>query len=340
MSNPQNPGGNNQGPGGQGPYGPQSPGSQPQQGGYGGPQQGGPPQQGGYGGPQQGGPPQQGGYGQPQQGGYGQSGPGGYQQGGYQQGAYQQGAYQGHGGPQPPQQSSNFKILAIILGALVVVALGGLAFALLGDSSSDGPGPIDPTPTVSQSAPPETPSPEPTETPTTTGPTEEPSPSPTPEETETSEPPPANDAIPIGHGMSVTLADGWSVAEQTENSVVLRDPNGRGMVFGTGRTDDPPNEVVDLVNSFTETGTNVRKSDVINHDVAPDLIVSSQWAVMTVAGGGGSSEVGVFGLVSSRTSDQIGFVAVAIMPAADIDNDAVTGQVDAMLNSVLNTQVQ
>ncbi|GAB3821825.1 hypothetical protein GCM10028820_31170 [Tessaracoccus terricola] len=353
MTDNQNPGGwQGQNPGQQGGQPPQGPGGPqgPGQGGYG--QQ---PQQ-GYGQqPQQGyGQQPQQGYGQqPPQGGYGQQPHQGYGQQPYgQQGPYQ--AFQG--GQQPPQKNSSGKIIGIVAGAVGVLAIAGLAFAFLagGDDDPDVPSP----PPISESADPETTEPTDPETtepadPETTEPadpetTEPADPETTepadPETTEPSDPeteapePPAG-AIDVGNGMSVVPADGWTVADQSDTGVLLADSSGRVFLVNTGRSANPEAEVASLVDDLTSEGTDVRKGEVQVADVHPDLVVASQFAVMTVTGGSGSADLGVVAFISSRSADQIGFASVLLVPVADFENDAVLAQADEMLNSLFVSQL-
>jgi hypothetical protein len=315
-------------PGGQGGYG-----QQPQQGGFG--QQ---PQQGGFGQqPQQGGfgqQPQQGGYGQqPQQGGYGQQ----PQQGGYGQQPQsfgmpgQQGF--GPGGPAGPggrrPKKSNGMIIGIVIAGVAVLALAGVLIGLfVGGGKSDPivPPPAPPTVAPTTSAPTTTP----TTAPTTSAPTTAPT-------TDTSAP---AGAIDIGQGMSVTPAAGWTVHEQTSDGVVLRDGQGRVMALAAVSTTDPQAAVQQVITNVSDSGTNVRKTDVQTADVHPSLSVASQHARYTVAGQSGSADLWSFALVSQRTADNVSFGAVTIAPAADLEDEAFSTDVNGMISSVLQTQVQ
>ena len=147
------------GPAGPPPHGhPGQPGGTHPQGGYGQAPQGGYGQpQGGYGQPPQGGHRQQGGYGQPSQGGYGQPSQGGY--GTQPQGGYGQQAGQGEqgggqwtpGGGQPagpgfyaeePKRKGP-RWLIVALAAVLVVAVGGGAWAAITTLSGGGAQPAD-----------------------------------------------------------------------------------------------------------------------------------------------------------------------------------------------------
>lgn len=310
-------------------------------GGFGGPQgqpgYGAPQGQPGYAGGQQPGFGGQQGYGgQPgyggQQGYGGQPGQSGYGGFGGQGG---QGGQSGFGGGLPPggqtpKKKSNGMIIGIVVAAVAVLAVIGLVIGLVAGGGRKDP--IEVTPT-----PPPTISPTPGATPTT---------GPTPTSGTTSRPPtttttqPSGDAIPVGNGLSVTPASGWSIVEQKDDGVLLRDGSGRMFVVQSGRSTNPRAEVEQLINGLTEKGTDVRKGQVQTPDVDSRLEVASQAAVMTATSGGGSAQVGLFGLVSSRTSDRTGFAAVLLAPADDLDDSAVQADANGMLNSVIGSQLQ
>lgn len=272
----------------------------------------------------------------------------------YGQQAYgQQGPYPTYQGQPPAQKNSSGKILGIVGGAVAVLAIAGLAFALLsgGDDGPDVPPPppvtetpADPETTESDPETTEPTDPEPTEPadPETTEPTEPETTGPSePETTEpqTEDPQPAAGAIDIGNGMSVVPAAGWSVNDQSDTGVLLTDAAGRAFLVNTGNSANPEAEVASLVDNLTKDGTDVRKGDVQVADVHPDLAVASQLAIMTTTGGSGSSDLGLFAVISSRTADQVGFASVLLVPAADLENDAVLAQADEMLNSVFVSQL-
>ena len=295
--------GGQQGYGGQQGFGPQGP--QGQQG-YGGQQ--------GFGGPQ----------GQPGYGGFGgqggQAGQGGFG-GGFPPGG------------QAPKKKSNGMIIGIVVAAVAVLAVIGLVIGLVAGGGRKDPIDVVPTPppTIQPTNDPTT-SPSPTTGPsptrgTTTRPT-------------TTGSQPSGDAIPVGNGMSVTPASGWSVVEQTSEGVLLRDGRGRAFVVQSGRSTNARAEVEQIINGLTESGTDVRKGQVQTPTVDSRVDVASQAAVMTATSGGGSGQVGLFALVSTRTSDNTGFAAILIAPANDLDNSSVQADVNGMLDSVLRTQLQ
>lgn len=305
--------------GGQPGYGGQGqPGFGAGQPGYGGGQQPGQP---GYGGQQ--------GYGQQQ----GQPGYGGF---GGQGGQGGQGGFGGGlppAGGQPPKKKSNGMIIGIVVAAVAVLAVIGLGIGLLAGGGRKDP--IDVTPTPPPTIQPTTTTgPSPTNGTTTRPPTTSRPP------TTTTGPQPGGDAIPVGSGLAVTPASGWSVVEQTNDGVLLRDSRGRMFIVQSGRSTDPRSEVQQLINGLTEKGTDVRKGQVQTPSVDSRIQVASQAAVMTAASGGGSAQVGLFALVSSRTSDQVGFAAVLLAPANDLDDSSVQADVNGMLNSVVATQLQ
>lgn len=312
--------------------------------------QGGQPGQGGFGQSGQsgfGGQPGQGGFGQPGQGGFGgQPGQGGFggQGGGYggqsgQPGFGQQGpgfGQQGFGGPgyptggMPPQppKKSNAMIIGIVVAAVAVLAIAGLVIGLVSGGGRKDPVVPPPTPPPTTSAPPTTEPPTPS--PTNRGPSTNP---PTTE-------PPSGDSVPVGGGMTVTPAAGWSVVERNANNALLKDSQGRLFLVQTGRATDPKSEVQDAINGVTEKGTDVRKGQVQTPTVDSRLQVASQAAIMTSTGGGGTTQLGVFALVSTRTSDNAAFVAILLVPADDLENTSVTSGVNTMLNSVIRSQLQ
>ena len=101
----------------------------------------------------------------------------------------------------------------------------------------------------------------------------------------------------------------------------------------------PEAEVAQLVDNLTQDGTDVSKGEVQVADVHPDLAVASQLAIMTTTGGSGTTELGLFAVISSRTADQVGFASVLLVPAADFEDEAVLTQADEMLNSVFISQL-
>lgn len=316
-------------PGGQG--GGQQP---PQQGGFG--QQPPPQQQGGFG--QQ--PPPQGGLGQPQhQGGFAQHPPPQHQ--GYGQPPAQQGGFgqpqhgygypgqqtgfgpTGPGGPggQRPKKS-NGMIIGIVAAGVAVLALVGVAIGLFFGGDKDDPvipPPIPPT--AAPTTPGATPSPTPTTSPTTS----------------TSQAP--ADAIEIGQGLNITPAAGWSVVEQDDDAVLLRDARGRVFLAQSGRSADPRSDVQAVLNTITEAGTDVRKNEVQTPQVHESLNIASQAAQMTAASGSGSAQVGVLAVVSSRTADQVAFVAIVMAPAGDFQDEAFTDEAGSMLGSLWVSQI-
>lgn len=345
----QRPGGNNPGqqPGGGQPswpsQGQQTPGpyppAQPHPGPY-------PPAQ-PYPGPPAGYGQSQSGYGPPSGGYASQPGPAGYGPGQQQYGygppsGYQQTGFQG-GGPPPQQGNSRGKIIGIVIGAIVVLALIGVAIGLLTGGKSAPvtpiPPPVSQTPDPVPTPTPVEPSPDPTPEPTDPAPTpseEITEPAPTPTETET---PPVSGAIDVGNGMSVVPAEGWTVDEQSENGVLLFDAIGRGFVVSTGQSTNPAAEVAKVIDDVTAGGSDVKKGEVQAPDLHPDLEVASQLAIMTTAGGGGTSELAVLAFVSARTADNVGFVAVLVVPVEDLENKTVTDQADLMLDSLFNSQL-
>src|SRR5674476_1144467 len=169
----------------QGPWGPQNP-----QGGY-------PPQQPYQGAPVQ--PPQQG-NGQPPP--YGAPGYAGAQPGGFGPRPYGPGMP----GAPAPRGGSSTKIIVIVVAALVVLGLIGGAVALTGNKGGTGPSVVQTTPARTTTSTPTTATKAPTTTATTatTAPTTS-----------------TGGAIALPNGLSVTPASGWTVSDQSADTVVL-----------------------------------------------------------------------------------------------------------------------
>ncbi len=312
----------------QGPWGPQNPqgGYPPQQPYQGAPVQ--PPQQ-GIGQPPQGfGQPPQG-YGQPQA--YGQQ-PYGAPQGyagpypqGPQPGGYRPGPYgQGMPGAPAPRGGSSTKIIVIVVAALVVLGLIGGAVALTGNKGGTaGPSVVQTTPARSTTSAPTTATKAPTTA--TTAPTTS-----------------TGGAIALPNGLSVTPASGWTVSDQSADTVVLT--NGSAYYYAiavsgvSGSTTGTA--IVDAyLTNLSKKLTNITKSSTDAIDVAPSISVAEGGLKGTFASSSGTEQLGVATIGSVRQSDGVTFLGVLIYDASQSSADLKQPYTD-MTTSLLKTQVK
>lgn len=330
------------GQGGQPPAGPPQ-GGYGQQGYGGGQPPAGPPQQGGGYGQPQGGygqPPQQGygGGGQPPGGGYPPQGGGGYPGG-------PGGPDQPGGGPGgPPKKKSSLMIIGIVAAAIVlVVAVGAIIMALTGDDAPEG----NPPP----SAPPTS-----TETP---GGDETPGGEETPgggqetpgggEETPGGggEEPPSGDCNgtsteDLGQGITLTVADCWTVVQQEDGMVQVSD--GTAVFLAQALKVDPSTNPVQLVDSYhdqvSEGQGDVQKKGAEKVDVGSDKVSAAHGLVgFTQSSGQGSGQVVFETLASVRSADGVAVAGSLIYPpSAGSDTQLGTDFTD-MVNSMLQSQV-
>lgn len=221
-------------------------------------------------------------------------------------------------------------IIGIVVAGVAVLALVGVAIGLFVGGNKNEPMVPPPAP--------------PTVAPTTSGPTTSPTPttgpSPTTAPTQTTGGQTPAGAISIGSGMSVTPEPGWTVQQQTDDGVALRDGQGRVLVLTTGTSADPQAEVQRVLNTLSESATDIRRTEVRTVEVHPSLSVATQNAVYTVASQGGTSTRWSYALVSQRTADGVGLAAATVAPAADLEDEAFASSITAMIASALTTQVQ
>ena len=311
----------------QGPWGPQNP-----QGGY-------PPQQPYQGAPVQ--PPQQGigqppqGYGQPQA--YGQQQPYGAPQGyagpypqGPQPGGYRPGPYgQGMPGAPAPRAGSSTKVIIIVAAVLVVLGLIGGGIALAGNKGGQaGPTVVQITP--SQNA-----------TTTATTATKAPTTAATKAAT-TSATTGSGGAISLPNGLSVTPASGWTVSDQSADTVVLTNGSAyyyaiavSGVTAGTTGA-----AMVDAYQAnLAKKLTNITKATTDAVDVDPSISVAEGGMKGTFASSSGTEQLGVATNGSVRQSDGVTFLGVLIYDASQSSADLKQPYTD-MTTSLLQSQVK
>ncbi|MDO5499610.1 MAG: hypothetical protein Q4F67_08020, partial [Propionibacteriaceae bacterium] len=234
-------------------------------------------------------------------------------------------------------KKSSALIIGIVVAAIAVLGLGGLAIGLLG--GKDDPLPPPPPPPTVQPTPTTNPTTDPTTEPTT-----DPDPAPTTEPTPGGgggqQTQPSGNAIQLSNGMSVTPASGWTVAQQNANAVLLQDARGRSMIISTGRVNDPRNDVTELLRRLTADGSDVRLGDVETPDLHSSIDVARQAAAMTATSGGGSTRIGMVAIASSRKADQTGFLTVVAAPPDAFQDDSFTEGADAMVESLFRSQVE
>lgn len=292
-----------------------------QPGGYRPPQVPGPPP--GYGGP----PP---GYGYPpqaygQQGAYGQGGPG---QGGY-------GPAGTPGGPgRPPGSRNGLVIMGIVVAAIVLlVAVGGIFLTFGAHNSAPTTTltptaqPTEPFPTSSPSRPPSTSAP-------TTSPTSGPHPS-TP-------PASSGSAVSLGHGIALTPASGWKLAETRPGLAVLERGSQEQFVGQSGALAKGTNPAT-VVNEYHKQigdkypGTKYTAAKAIDLGNAKVHAATGSMQV-TVSTGGGTSEVVVVSVASVRASDGVTVLGTLyFFPSSD--TTALNTEFSQMLSSMLRGQV-
>jgi len=311
----------------QGPWGPQNP-----QGGY-------PPQQPYQGAPVQ--PPQQGigqppqGYGQPQA--YGQQQPYGAPQGyagpypqGPQPGGYRPGPYgQGMPGAPAPRAGSSTKVIIIVAAVLVVLGLIGGGIALAGNKGGQaGPTVVQTTP--SQNA-----------TTTATTATKAPTTAATKAAT-TSATTGSGGAISLPNGLSVTPASGWTVSDQSADTVVLT--NGSAYYYAIAVSSVSAGTTGTAIVDAYETNlakklTNITKATTDAVDVDPSISVAEGGMKGTFASSSGTEQLGVATIGSVRQSDGVTFLGVLIYDASQSSADLKQPYTD-MTTSLLKSQVK
>jgi len=279
--------------------------------------------------------PQPAGYGQPS-GGYGPSGAYGAQAGyppqGYQQGV--PGGYlpagPGYGVPPggPPPKKSPAMIIGIVAAAVVLLAaVGGIVLVLTRGGETAQPG---------STITPGTPTSEPTAQPTTGSPSAQPTATqPSAEPTEQ----PGGNAIDLGNGVSLTLADGYEV--QNTGSGFARLSNGEqlflGQVISADSTTNPGQLCDAWHRKVAEGQANGKFADPKTADLNNKKLSGATCAgSFTASNGSGSQDIFVFSLVSVRT-DGVTVVGTEYF-MEDADSDQLNRDFTVMVNSMLSGQ--
>ncbi len=337
MSQPTTPGQPNQpqpgNPGGYPPAGQQPPQQYPPQPGY--PAQQPAAQQPGYAPPP---PPQaypqQPGY--PPQQAYPQQG---YAAGGYQpaQGYSPQGFTPG-GGQRPPAGKSSNKLIMIVLGVVALLAIaGGVFLAMSGNRTPDGPE-VTPSPVPST---PTTPVESPTPAPTTSEPTE-PTPAPTTQPPTTPAPNPGDSTtIDLGGGVVLAVAPGWQISQQAANGAVVT--NGKAVFLAETAQGKPEMDPGQLCTSYQaeimKGAPNLQSGEARPQDAGTSKVALADCvSAYTQTQGGKTVQMYAQSFASVRTSD--GFVVFATVFYDESTPDATIGDVNAMLNALIGSQVQ
>lgn len=325
----------------QGAWGPQNP-----QGGY-------PPQQPYPGAPVS--PPQQGfgqqpqGIGQPPQGfgqqpptfgqqpAYGQQQPYGAPQGyagpypqGPQPGGYRAGPYgQGMPGAPAPRAGSSTKVLVIVAVVVVVLGLIGAGIAALGNKGGQaGPTVVQTTPSRNATG---------TSTTATKAPTSATTKAATAPATTS-----AGGAISLPNGLSVTPAAGWTVSDQSSDTIVLTNGSANYYAIAVAgvSADTTGTAIVDAYQTnLSKKLTNIALANTSAVDVDPSLSVAQGSLKGTFASSSGSEQLGVATIGSVRRSDGVTFLGVLIYDASKSSADLQQPFTD-MTSSLLRTQVQ
>lgn len=279
----------------------------------------------GIGQPPQGFAQQQPAYGQQQPYGAPQGYPGAYPQG-PQPGGYRPGPYgQGMPGAPAPRAGSSTKVIVIVVVVLVVLGLIGAGIGLAGNKGGQaGPTAVQTTPTRNSTG-------TATKAPTTTATKAATAPATTA----------SGGAISLSNGLSVTPVAGWTVSDQSADTVVLTNGSAYyyaiavpGVAAGTTGT-----AIVDAYQAnLSKKLTNIALSNTDAVDVDPSLSVAEGGLKGTFASSSGSEQLGVATIGSVRQSDSVTFLGVLIYDSSKSSADLKQPFTD-MTTSLLQSQV-
>ncbi len=232
-------------------------------------------------------------------------------------------------GAPAPRAGSQTKVLIIVVVVLVVLGLVGGAIALAGNKGGTV------SPTVVQTTP------APNSTSTATTPTKSPTTTATKAAT-TSATTASGGAISLPNGLAVTPAAGWTVSDQSSDTVVLTNGTAyyyaiavSGIAAGTTGT-----AIVDTYqSSLAQKLTNLTKSTTDAVDIDPSLSVAEGGMKGTFASSSGSEQLGVETIGSVRQADGVTFLGVLIYDASKSTAGLKQPFTD-MTTSLLQSQVK
>jgi hypothetical protein len=228
-------------------------------------------------------------------------------------------------GAPAPRGGSSTKIIVIVVAALVVLGLIGGAVALTGNKGGTaGPSVVQTTPARTTTSAPTTATKAPTTT-ATTAPTTS-----------------TGGAMALPNGLSVTPASGWTVSDQSADTVVLTNGSAyyyaiavSGVTAGTTGA-----AMVDAYETnLSKKLTNITKSSTDAIDVDPSISVAEGGLKGTFASSSGTEQLGVATIGSVRQSDGVTFLGVLIYDASKSSADLKQPYTD-MTTSLLKSQVK
>ncbi|MGY4721236.1 hypothetical protein [Naumannella huperziae] len=227
-------------------------------------------------------------------------------------------------GQAPPRTRGNspLKIIGIIVGALVLIAiLGGAVSSFTGGSRNAG------APSVPVPPPPATTDPPPSGPGTGGG--------------GGGGNEPSGDAVEVGDGVTVQPPPGWRVEERGANSVVLSDGTSVYVAqAGAGTGAGAEATLRSYFDQLAAEGTEADREGPTRTEVDPALDVASGSMTVTMASGGGSQTVGIVAFVSVRTEDDQTVIGSMIFDAANApDSDEMTQSFGAMSSSMMRSQL-
>jgi hypothetical protein len=243
----------------------------------------------------------------------------------------------------PPQKKSTGLILGLVGGALaLLVLIGGIALVFGGDDGDQPTTTISPgAPTAPPDDPSTEPSPEPSDEPTEPSSPPSASRKPEPDPTTSSGGEPSGDAIDLGNDISLVPAKGWDVTKKSKGLAQLS--NGEEMFLGQAVELEAGTNPGQLCSAWhkqvAEDAANAKHGEPKKLDLGTSTLSgASCMAQMTVSTGQGSSEIGVYSVVSVRESDGVTVLGTVYF-TEDSDTEKIDRDFSAMVNSMLKTQV-
>jgi len=232
-------------------------------------------------------------------------------------------------GAPAPRAGSSTKVIIIVAAVLVVLGLIGGGIALAGNKGGQaGPTVVQTTP--SQNA-----------TTTATTATKAPTTAATKAAT-TSATTGSGGAISLPNGLSVTPASGWTVSDQSADTVVLT--NGSAYYYAIAVSSVSAGTTGTAIVDAYETNlakklTNITKATTDTVDVDPSISVAEGGMKGTFASSSGTEQLGVATIGSVRQSDGVTFLGVLIYDASQSSADLKQPYTD-MTTSLLKSQVK
>ena len=232
-------------------------------------------------------------------------------------------------GAPAPRGGSSTKIIVIVVAAvLVVLGLIGGGIALAGNKGGQA------GPTVVQTTP--------SQNATTTATTATKAPTTAATKATTAPTTATGGAIALPNGLSVTPASGWTVSDQSADTVVLTNGSAyyyaiavSGVTAGTTGA-----AMVDAYETnLSKKLTNITKATTDAVDVDPSISVAEGGLKGTFASSSGTEQLGVATIGSVRQSDGVTFLGVLIYDASKSSADLKQPYTD-MTTSLLKSQVK